>query len=355
MNHAFLKTNVLYSLVHFEPYLFLAFLALSAWAFYRLVLQGVTQERHRNLRNHYRNLVNHFFVLSLLLTLFLGLQSRPSDWLWTERLLPYIALLTYGWGMYFFVKVARLWVLQYLFLQSMREGVPLLIVNVVSLLMTIALIFWSASRIFDLQLGPLLATSAAFSIILGLAMQDTLGNLFAGLSLQIDKSFEIGDWLEITLGVQKLTGQVKDITWRSVSLMGVSDEIITVPNRMIAQAQISNFSPPEQPIVRWQVFRVPHGAPIDKAKELIERSLTEIPEVRGLPAPLAYVQEATDSWVGIKAVYFIDSYSAQNAVGDRVLRKGLEVLRQHGIELANQEIRVKLNGSRHVQTDTEPG
>lgn len=341
MNDAFLKTQVLYSLVQFEPYFLLCFLALACWGFYQLVLQDVSEERHRSLRNHYRNLLNHFFILSLSFTLFLFVESKLPEWPGAERILPYIALLTYALGMFFFVKTCRLWILQYMFLQSMREGVPLLIVNVFTLLLLITLIFWSASKIFDLQLGPLLATSAAFSLILGLAMQDTLGNLFAGLSLQIDKNFEIGDWVEVLNGPQKSVGQVKEISWRSVLLTGFSDEMITIPNRVMAQALISNYSPGETPIVRSQMFRLPTDTPIDKAKEILERAMTEISDVRGLPPPMAYVQEMTDSWIAMKVVYFIDSYGSQYTIGDKVLRKGLEVLRQNGIQLANQEFRIK--------------
>ena len=127
---------------------------------------------------------------------------------------PYIAMAAFVWGNVVFVKTCRLIVLQYLFLGSMRHGVPLLLVNIFSLILSIVLLFWGITHIFGVQVGPLLATSAAASVILGLAMQDTLGNLFAGISLQIDRSFEIGDWVEVVSGIQKTTGQVREITWR---------------------------------------------------------------------------------------------------------------------------------------------
>lgn len=261
-----------------------------------------------------------------------------------ERVAPYLGFFAFLWGVIVFVRTCRLWVLQYLFLQATREGVPLLIVNVFSLLLSIAIAFWAVSRLFGLQLGPLLATSAAFSIILGLALQDTLGNLFAGISLQFDKNFEIGDWVEVTQGIQKAVGQVKEISWRSVLLVGVSDELITLPNRLMATAQIANFSPPHQPIVRSQVFRLPYSAPLEQAKDLLERAASEISEIRGLPAPHAYVSDSTDSWVTVKLIYFIDSYGAQNVAGDKVLRKGIDILSRHGIELARTQYEIRRVG-----------
>src|SRR5690606_32742898 len=144
------------------------------------------------------------------------------------------------------------------FMGSVKAGVPILVVNIFSLMLSVLLTFWVVSRLFGVQLGPLLATSAAFSIILGLALQDTSGNLFAGISLQLDKNYEIGDWIEITTGLLKVVGQVKEITWRSTLLTGLSDELITLPNRLMSGASISNYSPADSPIVRSQVFRVPH-------------------------------------------------------------------------------------------------
>lgn len=341
MSEKFLQMQVLAGFLEIEPYVLLGILALSTWIFYKFFLQDVSEERHRNLGNHFRVLARHFILLTVFFAVYLAAHRAAGEMPAAERIEPYLGLLAFLWGAIVFVKSCRLWVLQYMFLGSMREGVPLLMVNVFTLLLSIALAFWAASRLFGLQLGPLLATSAAFSIILGLALQDTLGNLFAGISLQFDKNFEIGDWVEVVNGVQKAVGQVKEISWRSVVLVGFSDELITLPNRLMAQAQISNFSPPDQPIVRSQMFRLAYGAPIDQARELLERAAAEVAEVRGLPAPFAYVVESAESWLTVKLIYFIDSYGAQFTIGDKVVRKGVEILAKNGIELARPELKLQ--------------
>lgn len=340
MTENFFSIEALAPLLQIEPYVLLGALALCAWLFYRIFLNEVSDERHRNLRNHHRSLAKYFLTLSFFFGgYFLALGAAPEV-PFAARVAPYLGALAFCWGILVFVRACRLWVLQYLFLQSMQEGVPLLLVNVFTLLLSIALAFWVAWKLFNLQLAPLLATSAAFSIILGLALQDTLGNLFAGISLQLEKNFEIGDWIEVTSGIQRSVGQVKEISWRSVLLVGLSDEMITLPNRFMAQAGIANFSPPGQPIIRSHVFRLPFGTPLEQVKDLLERSTAEISDVRGLPAPFAYLQETTESWLSVKLIYFIDSYGSQYSIGDKVQRKGIEVLRQNGIELARTELRL---------------
>ncbi|MBO9667727.1 MAG: mechanosensitive ion channel family protein [Bdellovibrio sp.] len=340
MAEKFIKINVLYGLLELEAYILIGCLLATAWIFYRFFLKEVNEERHRSLRNHFRILLRHFVVLSFLFVLFIFLQSSEAQIGSLVRFTPYVAMLTFIWGNIVFVKTSRLIVLQYLFLGSMKHGVPLLLVNIFSLILSIVLLFWGISHIFGLELGPLLATSAAASVILGLALQDTLGNLFAGISLQLDRNFEIGDWLEIVSGIQKATGQVKEISWRSTTLVGFSDEVIILSNRFMANAQISNFSPPDNPICRRQIFRLEYGSNVELAKQILERTVAGIGEVRGIPSPWAYVSDANENWVELKIIYFIDHYSAQFSVGDKVYTRGIEDLNSAGVKLARQVIEV---------------
>jgi small-conductance mechanosensitive channel len=343
MAEKFIQTRALYEILEIEPFLILSALVLLTWVFYKVFLNNVSEERHRNIRSHLKHLFRHVIILVVLFVIYLGLQQIHDEWVGIGRILPYAALVTFFWGVLVFVKTCRLLVLQYLFMGSMQTGVPLLLVNIFSLALSVIILFWSVSHIFGLQLGPLLATSAAFSIILGLALQDTLGNLFAGISLAIDKAYEIGDWLEIVSGIQKTVGQVKEITWRSTVLGGFSDESITLPNRFMAQAQIANFSPRHGPIVRSQVFRLGLASDLSLAQAVIEQATYEIPEICRTPAPYSYISDTTESWISLKVLYFIDSYGAQFMIGDQVLRKGLEALHKAGVVLATTRLEIKMS------------
>lgn len=342
MAEKFIKIQELYAVLELEPFILIASLIAITWVFYKSFLVEVSEERHRNIRNHFQVLLKHFVFLSGLFALFIFAQSMEGQIPNIQRITPYIALFVFLWGNIVFVKTCRLLVLQYLFLGSMKHGVPLLLVNMFSLLLSILLGFWGISHIFGVELAPLLATSAAFSIILGLAMQDTLGNLFAGISLQIDRSYEIGDWLEVVSGIQKAVGQVKEISWRSTTLVGLSDELLTLPNRFMAQAQISNFSPPDQPIQRIQIFRLPYGANIEVAKEALEKMAAGISEIRGIPAPYTYVSETNEHWVTLKLLYYIDSYGSQWSIGGKLQRRGIKALEEKGIQTARQVMEVEL-------------
>ncbi len=331
----------LYSFIDFEIYVFLIVFTILCYLFYKFLLKNVSVERHTNLKNHFKNLAMHTFALSTFYFLFNLIYTGADSSILLKKILPYISTLTYLWACLLFVKTSRLFVLQYLFLGSMRAGVPLLLVNIFSLLLSIAILFWSVSRVFGVQLTPLLATSAAFSVVLGLALQDTLGNLFAGISIQIDKTFEIGDWLEVQNGIIKVTGQVKELSWRSTMLIGLSDELITLPNKLIAASQVSNFSPENQPIIRSQVFKITQSENPDQVKEILFQTVKNISHVKSIPEPWPYIQEITESWIAIKIIYYLDQYGKQFSAGDIVLEKCLKALKDHHIQLAHQIIEVK--------------
>lgn len=342
MNNTSFPQN-LFTLIDFEIYVLLTTLGLACYLFYRFLLKDVSTERHQSLTRQFKNLLAHFITVSLLYLIYTFLFSaQEADIsLFSKRLSVYSAVALYISASVYFVKTARLFVLQYLFLGSMRAGVPLLLVNIFSLILSVVISFWSLSHFFNIQLTSIVATSAAFSIILGLALQDTLGNLFAGISLQIDRTFEIGDWLEIQNGTIKITGQVKELSWRSTLLIGFSDEMIVIPNKLMAACQISNFSPDNQPIIRSQVFRIDHRANADAAKKIIESTILKIPEVRAIPEPFAFIQEVNENWIAIKVIYYLDQFGKQFTAGDKVLEAGVKALMAAEIQLAHSIIEIK--------------
>lgn len=227
---------------------------------------------------------------------------------------------------------------EYLFFRSMTAGVPILLVNIFTLVLSLIIGIWLLNAIFSFRLMPLVATSAVFSIVLGLALQDTLGNLFSGIALQLDKPFSIGDWIEIFTGNQKLTGLVTEITWRATVLVSVTDEIITIPNRLVSQSQVNNYAAKTGPIIRSQTFRIPYGTPIKNAKAILIKSIGSVKGIRKLPEPIVIVTESAESWITMKLIYYIDDFGRQFLINDEVLTCTLDALNKEKILLAPQRL-----------------
>jgi len=214
-------------------------------------------------------------------------------------------------------------------------------VNLFTLLLSMVVLGWIVTDIFSVRLAPLLATSACVSIVLGLALQDTLGNLFAGVALQFDKPYEIGDWIEVQGPDQLLVGCVREISWRATVLMGWSDELITIPNRVMSQAEVSNFSTRHRPIVRRQTFRIPFEASVEDVKRRLAEAARGVTGVLDSPSPYVLIIETAESWVIYRLIYFVQDYGIQFAIGDKVIENCLRNLHDSGLSLASPRLTIR--------------
>jgi small-conductance mechanosensitive channel len=342
LSQPWLQLERIESLVQLEPALVIVGLAVAAWVFYKLFLRKLSDERHRNLSKLFRNVFFHLCIGTALFAAYYALllvgNYGERDTL--ARLNSYVGLLTLLSGATIFVKTWRIIVFEYLFIGHMRVGVPLLLVNLFTLLLSVTIGGWMVTELFGLKIAPLLATSAIASLVLGLALQDTLGNLFSGVALQFDKPYEIGDWIEIHNGAQKWTGQVLEISWRATVLIGFTEETITVPNRVMAQAQISNFATKNRPIIRSQSFRFALDSPIDRVKKSLLDAVRTQPGIRRDPEPVVLLMETDESWVVAKLIYFIDNFGAQYSIGDQVIGACLASVQAAGLKLAPARLAV---------------
>lgn len=335
-------------MLQLEPALMLFGLSIAAWLIYWFLLRDASPMRHRNLRRLFLNLVAHLMILGVFFGAYaLAHRGHPYGDS-NERLATYFGLATLISGAIVFVKVSRIFMFEYLFLGHMKEGVPVLIVNLFSLLLSIGIAGWFATEIFGIRLAPVLATSAVFSLILGLALQDTIGNLFAGVALQLDKPYEIGDWIEIVQGSQTYVGQVEEITWRATTLIGLFDELLILPNRLMAAAEISNFSSRSTPIWRGQSFRLPYTADISTVKDILKDAISGAEGVRKTPQPYVWIRETTESWLVFRCSYTIDDYPLQYRVGSNVITAVVEGLKKNGYATAAQRVQIVQENSRDL-------
>lgn len=97
--------------------------------------------------------------------------------------------------------------------------------------------------VFDFAIGTLLATSGVIAIILGLALQSTLNDLFSGLALTLGRPYGIGDWIILTDGTE---GRVVESTWRSTHILTPYNNIVVLPNSFLAKIGLTNMSRPDE-------------------------------------------------------------------------------------------------------------
>ena len=115
----------------------------------------------------------------------------------------------------------------------LRLHVPRIMQDVLIAAASLIAMFLLASR-SGLNLSGLIATSAVLTAVIGLAFQDTLGNVVGGLALQLDNSIRVGDWIKIG----DLSGRVTEIRWRYTAIETRNWETVIVPNSQMVKNQV---------------------------------------------------------------------------------------------------------------------
>lgn len=329
------------AVIEFQFVVLLLVLSLAAWGFYLVWLKDLSKSRHKIFAQLFRDLQVNLVLGILGYASYHALRTLLPQTEAIEITAGYVGLLTIILAAKIFIKITQIVANEYFFFQSKKAGVPVLLVNIASFILYLIILGWMLAYLFDVRVTSLIATSAVLTIVLGLALQDTLGNLFAAISLQIDKPFAMDDWIELHNGSDKIAGRVVELSWRATLLQAITDEMITIPNRSIAQWQIVNFSAKAQPFLRGQLFRIPLTADIPAAKRALMESIRATPGMVLEPEPLVFVTETTSSWITLKAIYACTDYGNQYVLADRFFDVALEHLRKSGITLAQERLVVE--------------
>ncbi|MCU0690663.1 MAG: mechanosensitive ion channel family protein [Polyangiaceae bacterium] len=168
-------------------------------------------------------------------------------------------------------------------------------------------------EIIDVSPGSLLTTSALLTAVIGLALQDTLGNLIAGLAIQFQGFIEVGDWIESD-GQSSLAGRVTEINWRETRLVTLDQVEVIVPNSAITRNRICNFSRPNRISRRHVEVMCPYHVPTHKVHEVIQSSLRDVPGVLREPAVGIQTREFADSGITYRVYFHIDKFSLHSQI-----------------------------------------
>src|SRR5499427_7903181 len=138
------------------------------------------------------------------------------------------------WAAWFLVSFLRAFVI---IEHRPREGK--LLQDLLAGLIYLASVFAIIGYVFDLPIQGLLATSGAIAIILGLALQSTLSDVFSGIVLNFSRPYRPGDWISIDGSTD---GRVIEMNWRATHVLTGKSDLAIVPNSTIAKAKIVNTS-----------------------------------------------------------------------------------------------------------------
>lgn len=183
-----------------------------------------------------------------------------------------------------------------------------------------AVIGFAALRAAGIQPTSLLATGTVVTAIIGLSLQDTLGNLAAGMAIQIDKPIALGDW--VRLDKADVTGRVVSANWRSVTIQSDDRLLFVVPNGVFGRTPFLNYSRPGGSCRRNIYFVVGSDVPPSRVHEAVIAACADCPLVLTDPAPSvltwAFLDQGIQYWLRFYIADFAARDRAQNEVHTRL-------------------------------------
>lgn len=243
----------------------------------------------------------------------------------TLRWLLAVALAAAG---VFGVQVLRFFVLDVAFLRSQGHRAPALVHVVVALVGYFVLGLLIAGGVFEQSLTGAIATSAVASVVLGLALQETLGNFFAGIALQIERPFRFGD----VVRSEGLEGRVESFNWRATTVVTVDDSRIVVPNAMMARGAIEVFSR-SQPNRRRLLIPAPLRVPPQRIVEVVRGAAVGAPGLSERPAPQVRLASFGDSTASYEVLYWVEDYLRAAAIDAQIRERVWYAFARDGISI----------------------
>ncbi|MBD3414966.1 MAG: mechanosensitive ion channel [Candidatus Aminicenantes bacterium] len=197
------------------------------------------------------------------------------------------------------------------------------------LVIYLAVLFIVLKGVTGVDITPLLATSAILTMILGLALQELLGNIISGMSIHLTKSFSKGDWIKS--GGKE--GLVMDTNWRETRIRDLYSNIVVIPNNAIASEILVNYSRPDHRTALTIPIKVSYASPSLSVMEALRQAASDLPEVTSQPPPEAYIQSYEDFGVSYVLKFWITDYSQKYHILGKVGKLIWYKFRRKGIEI----------------------
>lgn len=276
-----------------------------------------------------------FTLITMIVWQFGDVTADPFSEIATAGKVLWILVIIFGLNA---VAQFLFWLIYSAIIHNDFVKMPRFIFNIFSLLLIIGVSLYLVNRIFDVDLSALLVTSTVVSAVIGLSLQDTLTNLFAGLSLQIENPFNVDDW--VNLGGYE--GKVVSQNWRTLTIKTRENHRVFLPNKAVAEEKIVNFSKPSPRQIHSFTIDLDYSHPPNEVKRILFELLNEIKEVEIDAAACPWVMGYEASGVRYCIKYWIQDYTDVYIIQDIVLTRLWYKLQRNQIKIPYQIIDINL-------------
>jgi small-conductance mechanosensitive channel len=219
-------------------------------------------------------------------------------------------------------------------LDRLRVPIPRIVSDLIVAAVSIVAVFLVLSRV-GINLTSLIATSAVVTAVLGLSLQDTLGNIIAGVTLQLDSSVRVGDWIK----VGDVSGRVSEIRWRYTAIETRNWETVIIPNAQLMKGNVTvQGRRTGQPLKwrRWLYFNVDFRYSPTQVIDAVTTALRGEPitNVASDPPPNCLLMELHESYYRFAVRYWLTDLSVDDPTDSSVRTRVVNALKRASIPLS---------------------
>lgn len=201
----------------------------------------------------------------------------------------------------------------YLIISTIRGSAQTEIASLVKTVLSIIIYIVAFFIIFqsqypNVQLAPLFTGSTIIGIVVGLALQDTLGNLFAGIALQADQPFQVGDVVTVA---NRQSGVVESVTWRGVKIRTFQNKLLVMSNAVMGKETIE-VAPRDNLNARVVFFSTLYVTSPARVIQLVREAVRQIENVSNKMRPVVRIRNLGENGIEWEIKYWMDDYTKYN-------------------------------------------
>jgi small-conductance mechanosensitive channel/CRP-like cAMP-binding protein len=277
-------------------------------------------------RRHRVDLGWMYHVFALALAVWSPAALLDVDWSFRGEILA-VVLLT---SPFFINAMIKRYVWEVRFSQRRETAVPKLVSDATALAIFIVAILVVLKVLYEVKIPGLLAGSGIAAIIIGLALQDLLGNIIAGFAIHFEQPFKAGDWLQ----VNERRAQVMEINWRATRLRTRDAVYLDIPNRELVRQTIVNYHYPDALHSLRISVPVDYTAPPSRVKDVLLHATANAKGVLPEPQIRAFLRDFREYYAEYEIQFWINDNAIFNEVTDAVRTNVWYALQRHGIKIA---------------------
>jgi Small-conductance mechanosensitive channel len=226
------------------------------------------------------------------------------------------------------VRLIDSFVFDFVFSRQRHIIAPMLLREIVSITLYVLAFAAAISTIFHKNVSALLTGGAVLAAVIGLALQDTLGNLFSGISLHLEHSFEVGD----VVRSGDYIGLIEGVNWRATRLRTFNNNIVILPNAVIARERLEVF-PKDNLNARIVTVGASYEVPPAKVLEVLEQAAANVPGVASDIPVMARIGGFADSSITYEVKYWTRIYHQRDLIDAEIRRAIWYAFKRNGIAI----------------------